>query len=174
MRKIIIPAFMLIMLLVVSAGCGKATADARRGATRSMAHTVQTRADAAVESSNEATAHRSIDSAAERGEKLSNHISGVEGVDKVSAVITGNTAIIGISLAGELEDFSDRRLMRLKTKIENEARLFDPSLAHVAVTTSGELIERINNLADPLGFDDTPPRTTPETERIINELTPPV
>jgi hypothetical protein len=112
--------------------------------------------------------------AGERCGRLAKHISGVEGVDKASVVITGNTAIIGISLAGELEDYSDSQLMRLKSRIENEARLFDSELGYVAVTTSIELTERVNDLADPLGVDDTPPQNNPEVERIIEELTPPV
>jgi YhcN/YlaJ family sporulation lipoprotein len=121
-----------------------------------------------------AVAPRSDGSTVERAKKLERHISGLEGVDEAKVVITGDAAIVGINLAGELEDFSDRDIMLLKGKVEQETRRLDPRLRHVAVTMSGEFVERINNLADSLGADDTPPRANPGADSAFRELTPPV
>lgn len=162
MRKWIL----LSLTLVILAGCGQVTAGARRSSNGSLS----ARSNRAAETA----AYRSSSTTAERAEKLERHVTGIEGVDRASVVITGNTAIVGISLAGELEDFSDRRLMRLKARIESEIRQLEPSLAYVAVTASNEFVERINDIADPLGVDDTPPRINPDIDRIIDELTPPV
>jgi len=156
--------------MVILAGCGQAAPDAHRPSARSTSVR-----PGAVEGLNTKIAvDRLGKTAAGRAIKLERCISGIEDVDRASVVITGNTAMIGISLAGETEDFSDRRLMRLKSRVESEARRLDPELIHVAVTTSSEFIERINNFADPLGVDDTPPRINPDLKRVIDELTPPV
>jgi len=162
MRNFIIISFYVV--LMTSVGCGHATADMRRS---------QARASAVVKFENEITDQIRNEPPADRSENLVKHITGMEGVDRASVIITGNTAIIGISLAGELEGYTDRRLMRLKSRIKKEALMIDPELRHVAVTATGEFMERLNNLADPLGADDSPPRIDPSIERVINELTPP-
>ena len=164
MRKLI------ILSIVILAGCSQAPAEIRR----SLPRPVPTRASMVSQADNEQIIYRSRKTAALRGEMLERHLTGVEGVDKASVVVTGNTAIIGISLAGGFEDYSDRQLMRIKANVENEARQLDPELAHVAVTAADEFIERVNNLADPLGASDTPPRINPEIDRFIEELAPPV
>jgi YhcN/YlaJ family sporulation lipoprotein len=150
MSKLIIAVIPVFMLL---AGCA-AAAPPQAPLTRSV--TVAPRSDA------------------ERSIRLERHVSGLESVDSAKVVITGDAAIVGISLAGELEDFPDRRLMIIKNRIQDEVRALDPALKHVAVTASGEFVERINNLADSLNTDDTPPRTRPGTARVIRELIPPV
>jgi YhcN/YlaJ family sporulation lipoprotein len=69
-----------------------------------------------------------------------------ESFDEVSdayVVISGNTAIIGLNLTGDLDD---SRIISLKRDIEAEALSIDDEISHVAVTASPELVDRIINM----------------------------
>lgn len=107
----------------------------------------------------------------QRAQNIADHITKMDGIERTSVVITGNTAIVGIEITGELED---RKLMKLKTEVEKEVRRMDKELKHVAVTAAAELVQRITNIADSVTVDEEPPSTSPEMREIIQKLTPPM
>lgn len=80
----------------------------------------------------------------ERAEKLSYAVSNLKGITKSTVYVTGNIAIIGIEVDGEL---TDRELIKFKKEVEHKARETDKNLERVAVTASLELVGRMNNIA---------------------------
>ena len=108
-----------------------------------------------------------------KAEKIAHAVSEIEGIDKVSVIITGNSAIVGIEVKDEL---TDSKLIELKKKAENKARSVETTLDHVAVTAGAELIKRIEHIADfswlPENDSKAQNGLNSEQERIINSLTP--
>ena len=132
---------------------------------------------------NDITNNSEIDTASEfdtagedtnkRAEKIAHAVAEIEGIEKVSVIITGNSAIIGIEVKGEL---TDGKLIELKKKAEGKAKSAESSLDHVGVTAGPELIKRIEHIAD---FSWTPEKTSEvqnglniEQEKLVDSLTP--
>ena len=108
-----------------------------------------------------------------KAEKIAHAVAEIEGISRVSVIITGNSAIIGIETNGEL---TDSRLIELKKKVESKAKAAESSLDHVGVTAGAELIKRIEQIAD---FSWTTGNNNEaanglnnEQEKIVNSLTP--
>ncbi len=136
------------------------------------ANTIQNRASVVAPESKEVKEFdNSTQDTAIRAQKIANIVSNIDGVEKSSVVITGDTAIIGIELVGELED---RKLIKLKTEVEKEVKKADASLDHVAVTAAAELVKRITNVSDSVSSEDTVPKTDSRIEKIIRRFTPPL
>jgi len=108
-----------------------------------------------------------------KAQNVAHAVSEIEGIEKVSVIITGNSAIVGIEIIGEL---TDSKLIELKKKAESRARAAETSLDHVAVTAGAELIKRIERIADfswtPEYNNETDNQPVLEREKIINSLTP--
>jgi len=70
-------------------------------------------------------------------------------VVRAAAVITGNTAIIGVETEAEIEA---GRLIALKNSVEKAALAVDDAITHTAVTTSADLFGRIAAMTDSATF----------------------
>jgi len=108
-----------------------------------------------------------------KAEAIAHAVSEIEGIDKVSVIITGNSAIVGIGITSEL---TDAKLIELKKKAESKAKAAESTLDHIAVTAGAELIERIERIAD---FSWAPESNAKiqnglnnEQDRIVDSLTP--
>jgi YhcN/YlaJ family sporulation lipoprotein len=135
-----------------------------------------------MQSSSENTAEKDendIDSAKEydetsettelRAEKIARAVNEIEGIEKVSVIITGNSAIVGIEFIGEL---TDQRLIEAKRAVEKKVKSTDSTLDHVAVTAVSELITRMDKIADYSTEAEKNNGLNKEQEEQINSLTP--
>lgn len=80
----------------------------------------------------------------ERARILSDMVTGMDGIEKASVIISGNAAIVGITTEGEL---TEQSLSKLKKEIEEKVRISDKGIRIVAVTAAPDLVERIFNLS---------------------------
>ena len=80
-----------------------------------------------------------------RAARMAEAVCTVPEIARAAAVITGNTAIIGIETAAEAED---SHLVALKTSVEKAALEADSEITHTAVTASEELFARIAAMTD--------------------------
>lgn len=86
---------------------------------------------------------RNNEQASDRAQRITDIIAAFEEVESATAVITGNTAIVGLTLISELGD-SD--LIELKRRAEAETKRIDKLIDHVAVTTAPGLVKRISEM----------------------------
>lgn len=82
-------------------------------------------------------------SANTRAEKIATAVENMAEIKEAYAVVTGNTAIVGINLEGAA---NDARLIEIKRLVEKEVKSTDSDINHVAVTASPELVEKITNM----------------------------
>ena len=84
-------------------------------------------------------------SSEKRSQLVAIGIAEIDSITSVSAVITDNTVIVGI-----LTDipYDDSELTTLKRLIEDKIKTIDKGIVHISVTTSEDLIERINRMPD--------------------------
>jgi len=75
-----------------------------------------------------------------RAQIIADAVLRLPNVAAATAVITGSTAIVGISVAGDLED---ARLIALKHDAELAAMAADSSVTHVAVSAAFDSFRRI-------------------------------
>jgi YhcN/YlaJ family sporulation lipoprotein len=78
----------------------------------------------------------------EKAKNIANSILEIEDVDKVVVVVTGKTALIGMSV----EDSS--KLNYLKTKAVQITRSIDKNIANIKITTEPQMYNRISKLND--------------------------
>ncbi len=79
-----------------------------------------------------------------RAKRIADRVTEIEGVKTAQTVITGNTAIVGLTLDKEL---TDEPLIELKRLVEKNVRKLDNSIDHVSITTAPDLVRRITDLA---------------------------
>jgi|GEM_PF-2486170 len=82
-----------------------------------------------------------------RAARMAEAVCLVPEVVRAAAVITGNTAIIGIAAETEMET-EPSRLIALKNSVEKAAMAVDPDITHTAVTASEDLFARIAAMTD--------------------------
>lgn len=112
----------------------------------------------------------------ERAEALARQAEGVEGVEKAAVVITGNTAVVGIKLAGEPDDSG---IIAVKKDVEKAVKNFDGRIRHVAVSAAAEMFDRIldlsgsgNNKTNGEIRSSGQNRNTPRSRRGMTQLAP--
>ena len=81
----------------------------------------------------------------ERSQKIAAAVTELDAVISATAVITGNTAIIGVQTDNQ---YNDTELIDIKRMVEEKVKASDKGIDHVSVTTSEDLIERINRMPD--------------------------
>jgi YhcN/YlaJ family sporulation lipoprotein len=84
-------------------------------------------------------------SSEERAQIVAEGIAEIESITSVSAVITENTVIVGIQTD---VTYDDSELSSLKRQIEEKVKSVDKGIVHISITTSENLIERINSMPD--------------------------
>ncbi|MCL2462387.1 MAG: YhcN/YlaJ family sporulation lipoprotein [Defluviitaleaceae bacterium] len=114
-----------------------------------------------------------------RAQKIADAVTALQSIDKASVVVTGNTAIVGIELAVEL---NDENLIKAKGEVSDAVKACDGEIDHVTVTASDELIKRINGISDSAsgrkteGGENGVERKVPDyddhMEKVVSELTP--
>lgn len=80
--------------------------------------------------------------AEDRAETIANEINRNPQIKKAAVVVTGNTAIVGITLN---EDLSDGKLIELKRQVEKTVKKIDLEIDHVAVSSAPDLYSKIFN-----------------------------
>lgn len=164
MRKIIFTVFAVLILT----GC-KSSSLPNKAALQTRANTV---GEAIPPPTNDvAEFEAGGKTTEERAQAIAALVTDMSEIERASVVITGKNAIVGIEIAGELDD---RKLIKLKTQVEKEIRKMDPDISHVAVTASADLVQRITNITDSVTVDDKPPVTDEHMQEVIRKLTPPV
>jgi len=148
-------AFFLISTLVFFFGCakendekivrsGKAEATIQKGTN----HVYRRNGDYSLgtqDANLTATPAKNNLSSEERSKKVAKAVAEIESITSVSAVITDNTVIVGIQTD---TPFDDTELSNLKRLIEEKVKTIDKGIVHISVTTSEDLIERINRMPD--------------------------
>jgi len=172
-RRIVLLAAMVLIL----AGCGT------HGNKDSL--NLQNRARMSVENGTSRTYpragdYRTTDAAKEfdekearsdsRAQKIANAVTALASIDKASVVVTGNTAIVGIEMAAEL---NDENLIKAKEEVSDAVKKIDGTIDHVSVTASDELIKRINGMSDSASGRKVPDYND-RMKKIVSELTPKV
>ena len=80
---------------------------------------------------------------AHRAQIIADHLLKMDEIEDCAVHISGRTAVIGVSLAADLEK---RELIALKKKIIAEAKAVDPQTTHAAVSTSAGLYKKLDDL----------------------------
>ena len=93
----------------------------------------------------------------ERSARIADAVTEMDQVLSASAVITGNTAIVGIQTDIQ---YTDSELIDIKRLVEERVKAADKGIDHVSVTTSADLVERINRMPD-AGISDGSPLAAP-------------
>ena len=81
----------------------------------------------------------------ERSQKIAKAVTELDAIKSAAVVITGNTAIVGLQTD---DNYTDSALIDIKRLVEERVKFTDKGIDHVSVTTSGELLGRINNMPD--------------------------
>lgn len=80
----------------------------------------------------------------QRETAIINRILTIEGVDSADVVISGHTALIGLSIAYEDKEEIDR----IKKEASRLTKLTDPHIFNTAVTANGEICQMIKDLKE--------------------------
>ena len=91
-------------------------------------------------------------SSEERSQIIAAAVTELDAVISASAVITGNTAIVGVQTDAV---YDDSELIEIKRLVEEKVKAADKGIDHVSVTAAEDLVERINNMPD-AGLSDDP------------------
>jgi len=148
-------AFFLISTLVLIFGCakdndekivrsGKAEATIQKGTNRVYPRSGDYSLNTQDSDLTPTPASNDL-SSEERSQKVANGVAEIESITSVSAVITDNTVIVGIQTDNPCDD---SELSNLKRLIEEKIKTIDKGIVHISVTTSEDLIERINRMPD--------------------------
>jgi len=149
-------AFVLISTLVFFFGCakednngnviksGKAEANIQKGTNRVYRRSGDY--SLSTQDTNLTVTPASNDlSSEERSQLVAMGVAEIDSITSVSAVITDNTVIVGILTDAPCDD---SELSNLKRLIEDKVKTIDKGIVHISVTTSEDLIERINRMPD--------------------------
>lgn len=88
---------------------------------------------------------KNIDVIEKREEKLSEEVKRMIGVDKATVEITGNKAVVWITIS---KGINDDEIIVLKEKIQKHIKIIDKQIENVTVSVSPELISRINDMVE--------------------------
>ena len=89
----------------------------------------------------------------ERSKRIARAVAQMDEIISASAVITENTAIVGIQTDIQ---YTDSELIEIKRLIEERVKALDKGIDHVSVTISKDLVERINRMPDAGIINDSP------------------
>ncbi|MDR1559385.1 MAG: YhcN/YlaJ family sporulation lipoprotein [Clostridiales bacterium] len=81
----------------------------------------------------------------ERSQKIAEAVSRLDEIKSATAVITGNTAIVGVETDSR---YTDSELIDIKRLVEERVKSTDKGIDHVSVTTAGDMVGRINRMPD--------------------------
>ena len=141
--KIFICAFLCCSALC---GCAPKNVQNRAGVftQRSHGYTVSegrlSKVDNASKSAELHNFEKRNDETALRARHIAKEVEKIENIENATAVITGNTAIIGIALK---EEVPDDLFLDLKRIVEARVLRFDPEIDHAAITSAPELVKKI-------------------------------
>ena len=90
-------------------------------------------------------------------------------VKKSTIIITGNTALIGIETT---EGLNEKEIEKLKKQIENKVYSSDISLKNIGITSSSEIITRMNKISNSIKNMEPVNGLANELSSIIIETVP--
>ncbi|MDR2648608.1 MAG: YhcN/YlaJ family sporulation lipoprotein [Clostridiales bacterium] len=93
----------------------------------------------------------------ERSRKIAESVTQLDQIKGATAVITGNTAIVGVEMDSQ---YADSELIDIKRMVEEKVKSADKGIDHVSVTTAEDMVGRINHMPDS-GSGEDPPITSP-------------
>jgi len=105
----------------------------------------------------------------ERANRIAKLINDFPEVNKTTVIITGNTALIGIDTVHELDK---KEIERLKRKIEEKVYSTDLSLKNIGISTSPEIINRMNKITNSINNMKSIDGLANELSSIIREIVP--
>lgn len=159
-NKFYISVFIVIML----SGCAKnAKALQNRAATDEKNGTVimNNGKEKTYTEKNEITEQDNRrETAEDRAAAIANEINKNPQIEKAAVVVTGNTAIVGLTLKEELPD---GKLVELKKLVEKTVKKADAEIEHVAVSSAPDLYGEI---LDASGNDDKEKEELKESEGV--------
>lgn len=79
-----------------------------------------------------------------RANSIARRIAQLDEVNRCSVLLSGDTAIVGVDMANNLEG---RMTTELKQKIENIVKDMDNNIKNVSITADPDLFTRISNMA---------------------------
>lgn len=105
----------------------------------------------------------------ERAKNIAEVIKALPKVEKVTVIVTGNTAVVGAELASNVKH---KEVDEIKKLIEEKTYSADASLKNVSVTVSPEIVKRINYIAQDLNKGKPIEGLAEELGSIIRRITP--
>ncbi|NLK21426.1 MAG: YhcN/YlaJ family sporulation lipoprotein [Epulopiscium sp.] len=107
----------------------------------------------------------------QRANRIAEKIARLPEVEKTTVVITGNTALIGLSLG---TNTGEEQVNQIKKKVEKETFLMDASLKNISITSSPEIVERIIDISKGINKGRPINGLSEELGAIIRRVTPTV
>lgn len=101
--------------------------------------------------------------------KIANKVEELREVKNATVVISGNTALVGISTTDNLEG---KMTTNLKNKVEKAVKNTDTNIKNVSVTASPDLYKRIENVGKDIRAGKPLSGFAAEIEEIIRRITP--
>ncbi|NLJ88309.1 MAG: hypothetical protein GX327_05935 [Epulopiscium sp.] len=105
----------------------------------------------------------------ERANRIAKMINDFPEVKKSTIIITGNTALIGIETT---EGLNEKEIEKLKKQIENKVYSSDISLKNIGITSSSEIITRMNKISNSIKNMEPVNGLANELSSIIIETVP--
>lgn len=96
-------------------------------------------------------------------------IEGMEGIDKVNVVVSGNTALVGYASPKPAQDTD-----KIKTTISNKVKQLDKNITNVAVSESSDVMTRIGNIYNDITNKKPADKISNEINNLFQELSPKV
>lgn len=104
-----------------------------------------------------------------RSRNIANQVAAMPEVEKAAVVITGNTALVGVTIKGSVEGkLSDQ----VKKKIETTVKTVDKGIKNVVVTADPDLFDRIRLMMNDIAKGKPVSGFTREINEMINRITP--
>lgn len=105
----------------------------------------------------------------QRATQIAKDINSIDGVEKATVIITGETALIGLNLTNNL---NDEQISNIKKSAENKAKTSNNGIKNAAVTASPEIVQRITNLANDIKEGKPISGLADELGNLIKRVTP--
>lgn len=105
----------------------------------------------------------------QRATQIAKDINSIDGVEKATVIITGETALIGLNLGDSL---NDEQISNIKKLAETKTKDSNNGIKNAAVTASPEIVQRITNLANDIKEGKPISGLADELGNLIKRVTP--
>lgn len=105
-----------------------------------------------------------------KSEKIKAQLEKMSGVDDVSVIVLGNTALVGCDINNNANNNRTGNTDDLRNKIVQQVKSLDKSVTNCIVTDKPEILERINALGNDITNGKPGNEITDEFNRIIRSI----